>query len=88
MATKKFDLSSLVKKKRNKLMFMEMGAKRSVGDLKESDLKGKKVLVRTDLCVPLDDNLKITDDSCIKKALPTINYLINHGAIVIICSHL
>ncbi|KAI3971874.1 hypothetical protein MKW92_038246, partial [Papaver armeniacum] len=65
-----------------------MATKRNVGDLKESDLKGKKVLVRADLYVPLDDNLKITDDSCIKKALPTINYLISHGAIVIICSHL
>ncbi|KAI3914483.1 hypothetical protein MKW92_052908 [Papaver armeniacum] len=82
------DLRSLVSKKRNKLLFMEMLAKRSVGDLKESDLKGKRVLVRADLNVTLDDNLKISDDSCIKKVLPTIKYLINYGAKVIICSHL
>ncbi|KAI3861691.1 hypothetical protein MKX03_030796 [Papaver bracteatum] len=82
------DLISQLSKKRKKLMFMEMGAKKSVNDLKESDLKGKKVLVRTDLNVTLDDNLNITDDSCIKKSLPTIKYLINYGAKVIICSHL
>ncbi|KAI3861689.1 hypothetical protein MKX03_030794 [Papaver bracteatum] len=82
------DLRSLVSKKRNKLLFMEMLAKRSVGDLKESDLKGKRVLVRADLNVTLDDYLKISDDSCIKKVLPTIKYLISYGAKVIICSHL
>ncbi|KAI3914482.1 hypothetical protein MKW92_052907 [Papaver armeniacum] len=82
------DLSKLINKKRRKLMFMEMGAKKSVSDLKESDLKGKKVLVRSDLNVTLDDNFNITDDSCIKNALPTIKYLINYGAKVIICSHL
>ncbi|KAI3855995.1 hypothetical protein MKX03_031028 [Papaver bracteatum] len=82
------DLSILIKKKRRKLMFMDMAAKRNVGDLKESDLKGKKVLVRTDFYVPLDDNLNIIDDLNIRNSLPTINYLINHGAKVIICSHL
>ncbi|KAI3862503.1 hypothetical protein MKW92_017718 [Papaver armeniacum] len=82
------DLSSLIKKKRRKLMFLDMVAKRNVGDLKESDLKGKKVLVRVDLYVPLDDNLNIIDDSNIRNSLPTLNYLINHGAKVIICSHL
>ncbi|KAI3920302.1 hypothetical protein MKW92_040170, partial [Papaver armeniacum] len=62
--------------------------KRCVGDLKEADLRGKKVLVRVDLDVPLDDNLKITDDNKLKAALPTIQYLIRHGAKVILASHI
>ncbi|KAI3862506.1 hypothetical protein MKW92_017721 [Papaver armeniacum] len=65
-----------------------MAAKKNVGDLKESDLKGKRVLVRTDFYVPLDDNLNIIDDLNIRNSLPTIKYLINYGAKVIICSHL
>ncbi|KAI3951456.1 hypothetical protein MKW92_006502 [Papaver armeniacum] len=81
-------LSNLINKKRRKLMFIEMAAKKNVGDLKESDLKGKKVLVRTDFYVPLDDNLNIIDDLNIRNALPTIKYLINYGAKVVICSHL
>ncbi|MCL7036332.1 hypothetical protein MKW94_016736 [Papaver nudicaule] len=82
------DLRSLVNKKRKKLSFMEMAAKKCVSDLKESDLKGKKVLLRADFYVPLDVNLNIADDSNIRNALPTIKYLMNYGAIVIICCHL
>ncbi|RZC93302.1 hypothetical protein C5167_030423 [Papaver somniferum] len=73
---------------RIKSMFMELPAKKNVGDLKESDLKGKKVLVRTDFNVPLDANLNVTDDTKLINALPTLNYLINYGAKIIICSHL
>ncbi|KAF3533705.1 hypothetical protein DY000_02043304 [Brassica cretica] len=55
-------------------------AKKSVGDLTSADLKGKKVFVRADLNVPLDDNQTITDDTRIRAAIPTIKYLIENGA--------
>lgn len=63
-------------------------AKKSVGDLSEADLKGKKVFVRADLNVPLGDNQNITDDTRIRAAIPTIKYLIEKGAKVILSSHL
>ncbi|KAI9162422.1 hypothetical protein LWI28_027158 [Acer negundo] len=63
-------------------------AKKSVGDLSGSDLKGKKVFVRADLNVPLDDNQNITDDTRIRAAIPTIKHLIQNGAKVILSSHL
>ncbi|KAK9267746.1 hypothetical protein L1049_010179 [Liquidambar formosana] len=65
-----------------------MATKRSVGDLKEADLKGKKVFVRVDLNVPLDDNLNITDDTRVRAAVPTIKFLMGHGAKVILSTHL
>ncbi|KAK9989320.1 hypothetical protein SO802_029559 [Lithocarpus litseifolius] len=65
-----------------------MATKRSVGELKESDLKGKRVFVRVDLNVPLDDNLNITDDTRVRAAIPTIKYLMGHGAKVILSTHL
>lgn len=63
-------------------------AKKSVGDLKEADLKGKRVFVRADLNVPFDENQNITDDTRIRAAVPTIKYLIGNGAKVILASHL
>ncbi|HEX2867478.1 MAG TPA: phosphoglycerate kinase [Ignavibacteriales bacterium] len=52
------------------------------------DLKGKKVLVRVDFNVPLDENLNITDDIRITSSLPTIKKIINEGGKVILMSHL
>lgn len=59
----------------------------TLSQLNKRDLAGKKVLVRVDFNVPIQDN-KITDDSRIKASLKTIQYLINNNAKVILISHL
>jgi len=56
--------------------------------LKDLDLKGKIVFLRVDFNVPLDEECKIRDDSRIKAALPTINYLLEQKAKVVVASHL
>ena len=56
--------------------------------LRDFDLKGKKVLLRVDFNVPLNSNLQITNDKRIRETLPTIQYLIDNGAKIIIVSHL
>jgi phosphoglycerate kinase len=65
----------------------ELEAKKSIEDLTEAELKGKKVLIRCDVNVPLDGK-KITDDTRIRMSIPTIEYLKSKGAIVTVCSHL
>merc|ERR1719471_2448875 len=62
--------------------------KKSVVDLSEAELKGKKVLIRCDLNVPLNSDLEITDETRITASIPTIEYLCSKGARVIACSHL
>merc|ERR1719356_2217880 len=62
--------------------------KKSVEDLGEADLKGKTVLIRCDLNVPLNADLEITDETRITASIPTIEYLCSKGAKVLACSHL
>lgn len=56
--------------------------------IRDIDLKGKKVLVRCDFNVPMDEQQNITDNTRIVAALPTIEYLLEQNCAIILCSHL
>ncbi|MBR5535565.1 MAG: phosphoglycerate kinase [Clostridia bacterium] len=56
--------------------------------LEDVEVRGKRVLVRCDFNVPLDADGNITDENRIVGAMPTINYLVENGAKVILCSHM
>lgn len=60
--------------------------KKSIKDL--GDIKGKKALVRVDINVPLDENKNVTDDTRIQAIMPTLNYLKDKGAKIILMAHL
>ena len=59
--------------------------KQTIDDL---SLSGKRVIIRADFNVPLDDSLQISDDTRIRSTLPTINRVVDEGGKVILCSHL
>ncbi|MEC4803641.1 MAG: phosphoglycerate kinase [Jaaginema sp. PMC 1079.18] len=63
-------------------------SKKTVANLSEADLAGKKVLVRADFNVPLDDKGNITDDTRIRAAIPTIQALVAKNAKVLLSSHM
>jgi phosphoglycerate kinase len=69
----------------NPMPIKDVLGKLSIDELR---LKGKRVFIRADFNVPLDDNLRITDDSRIRSTLATINYAIDEGAKVVLASHL
>lgn len=61
--------------------------KKTLEDLPDEALRGKRALVRLDLNVPLDDSGKVADDTRIRASLPTLDYLLRHGARPVILSH-
>ncbi|MGD1076064.1 MAG: phosphoglycerate kinase [Thermodesulfovibrionales bacterium] len=75
----------MIRKNGTSLPSVDILTKLTIEDL---SIKGKRVFIRADFNVPIDENLKITDDRRIRSTLPTINYAIDEGARVILASHL
>lgn len=60
----------------------------TINYISEIDIKEKRVLIRTDLNVPLDEHGNIRDDTRIRAILPTIDYALDEDAIIILASHM
>ncbi|HDZ75857.1 MAG TPA: phosphoglycerate kinase, partial [Desulfobacteraceae bacterium] len=56
--------------------------------VRDLDIAGKRLLIRVDFNVPMDEEGRITDDIRVRTALPTLEYALQQGARVILCSHL
>ena len=56
--------------------------------INDYNFAGKKAIVRVDFNVPLDENGKITDDTRIRGALPTLKHILEHGGALIVMSHM
>lgn len=69
-------------------MSAKTATKRSLKDLSPQDLEGKRVLVRVDLNVPLDSSLNISDDTRLRAIKPTVQFLVQRRARIILVSHL
>ncbi len=59
-----------------------------MNNLRDIDVQGKKVLMRVDFNVPMDENGEVSDDLRIRMVLPTLEYLIGQGAKIILCTHM
>jgi phosphoglycerate kinase len=63
-------------------------AKKTLRDLTDEQIRGKRALVRADLNVPLDANCEVSDDTRIRASIPTLTYLLEHEARPVVLSHL